>query len=179
MWPPGKDRIEVLVLAKPLVGMADMAFDRHDRLTVGEKLDTAGAVRARLACRWRKSIQPEAGEGSALPWSITSMRPCMTIKRTVLPASIWRRSRPARASGWCRAAARPACPFARTAPGPLTFAPSRPAPIVGLDGREQLAVAQAQRQERAEVAFRAGIDLALPLGDQIAVVVVWDRDRRT
>ena len=47
--------------------------------------------------------------------------------------------------------------------------------IVGLDGGEQLALTQPQSQERAEIALRAGIDFALPLGDQIAMVVLRDR----
>src|SRR5687768_9293446 len=165
--------LEILIGAKTFFRMSDASLYRHHVNAVGKDLDVAGAVWARL--RIDRKVDPAgAGLGQLAAvidegdFARAGIEPFAVDER---PFAVGGDER----AGLIGVRPQPHRGFAARAGGGAALRLyAGGGHEVGLDRGEQPALVQPQRKERAEISLSAG-NLALPLGDDVAMIVVRDR----
>ncbi len=165
--------LEILIGAKTFLRMSDAPLYRHHVNVVGKDLDVAGAVGARP--RIDRKVDPA---GARLGQLAAVIDQGDFARAGIEPLAVDERPFPVggdKCAGLVGVGPQPHRSFAaRAARGAALRLYAGGGHEVGLDRGEKPALVQPQRQERAEIALSAG-NLALPLGDDVAMIVARDR----
>src|SRR4029079_8586931 len=170
---PIRPKLEILVLAQALVVVADATFHSDDPFAIGKKFNMAGALGTRL--RINGKIDPAAiGSGQRIPVLnhrdlVGAGRKLVTILGTIILVMSNKRS------GLVGVGTQPDGGLTLAAMRPLAFLDLPARHEIGFNGHEELAFIVTESEERTEITLGPSLDLALPLRDQIAVIVLGQR----